>query len=105
MVNEFHQRLDSNGYIPSIIHNEGTCICCGTTLNLCRHEVFHGYANRRKSKELGLWVNVCPVCHMKIHNTDGELDLTLKKRGQECAMAFYDWTIDDFRKRFGRNYV
>ena len=105
MINEFGQRLDSNGYVPSIIHNEETCICCGTTLNLCRHEVFHGYANRQKSKELGLWVNVCPVCHFKIHNTDGELDLTLKKRGQECAMAVYGWSVDEFRKRIGRNYV
>ena len=105
MINEFGQRLDSNGYVPSIIHNEETCICCGTTLNLCRHEVFHGYANRQKSKELGLLVNVCPVCHFKIHNTDGELDLTLKKRGQECAMAVYGWSVDEFRKRIGRNYV
>ena len=105
MINEFGQRLDSNGYVSSIIHNEETCICCGTTLNLCRHEVFHGYANRQKSKELGLWVNVCPVCHFKIHNTDGELDLTLKKRGQECAMAVYGWSVDEFRKRIGRNYV
>ena len=105
MINEFGQRLDSNGYVPSIIHNEGTCIICGTTLYLTRHEVFHGYANRHKSKEYGLWVNVCPTCHFKIHNTDGELDLTLKVRGQEAAMAVYGWDKDEFRRRFGRNYV
>ena len=106
MTNEFGTPLDKNGYAPSIVSEEKICLCCYTSLNLQRHEIFHGNGRRDKSKALGLWVWLCPVCHIyKVHNSDGELDLRLKERGQEAAMAVYGWSKDDFRERFGRNYV
>ena len=106
MKNEYGVPLDKNGYAPSIISNDQVCLNCYTSMHLQRHEIFHGMANRKKSKEYGLWVLLCPVCHMtKVHNSDGELDLRLKERGQEAAMAFYGWDKEEFRKRFGRNYV
>lgn len=105
MIGETGVKLDKNGYSPSIMQQEDVCIFCNTTLYLQRHEIFHGYANRHKSKEFGLWVHVCPTCHFKIHHTDGELDLTLKKIGQETAMEYYAWDTDEFRRKFGRNYL
>ena len=106
MTNEYGQPLDRNGYAPSIISNEAVCLNCYTTLNLQRHEVFHGMAYRQKSKKYGLWVHLCPVCHMtKVHNSDGELDLRLKELGQETAMTVYGWSKEDFRDRFGRSYL
>ena len=105
MINEFGVKLDRNGYIPSVVQQDRVCIGCNTTLYLQRHEIFHGYANRQKSKELGLWVHVCPTCHYKVHNSDGEFDLRLKELGQDVAMTVYGWDKDEFRRRFGRNYL
>ena len=106
MTNEFGQQLDKNGYAPSIIQHEHVCLNCYTTYSLQRHEIFHGTGRREKSKALGLWVNLCQVCHMtKVHNSDGELDLKLKELGQETAMAVYGWSKDEFRERFGRSYL
>lgn len=106
MKNEFGVLLDKNGYAPSIISHENVCLNCYTTLNLQRHEVFHGTAFRQKSKAYGLWVLLCPVCHLtKVHNSDGELDLKLKELGQQTAMTCYGWSKEEFRERFGRNYV
>ena len=104
MKNEFFKNLDRNGYAPSILQQENHCFCCYGNMNLQRHEVFHG-SNREKSKMYGLWVQVCPVCHYKIHNGDGTLDKRLKVYGQQSAQTVYGWTESDFRKRFGKNYL
>lgn len=106
MKDDLFKRLDRNGYAPSIVQtdNERQCFVCYCNLNTQRHEIFHG-SNREKSKMYGLWVNVCPVCHYKIHNGDGTLDKRLKVYGQQTAMTVYGWTEEDFRKRFGKNYL
>ena len=104
VVNEYGEPLDSNGYAPSILQHENHCFICYRNMYAQRHEIFHG-SNRQKSKEYGLWINVCPVCHNSIHFTDGELDQRLKERGQDAAMAYYGWSTKDFIARFGRNYL
>ena len=105
MVNEYGVKLDSNGYAPSVINafESDACFLCDRMGDLVRHEVFHGN-NRQKSKALGCWVCLCPQCHMMLHSNQSE-DWSLKRLGQRCAMNWYDWTIEDFRKRFGRNYL
>ena len=95
---------DSNGYSPSILGAFDFCYVCYRHGDLARHEVFHG-ANRQKSKRFGLWINVCPSCHDKIHFTDGKLDRLLKENAQRQAMLVYGWDTDEFRRRFGKNYV
>ena len=102
--NEFMERLDRNGYAPSILQTGNHCFVCYGNMYLQRHEVFHG-PNREKSKMYGLWVNVCPACHHKIHNGDGGIDLKLKTYAQDVAMFMYNWTTQDFIKRFGKNYL
>jgi hypothetical protein len=32
-------------------------------------------------------------------------DNELKQIGQRAAMEKYNWSVDDFRKEFGRNYL
>lgn len=104
MKNEFGTQLDSNGYAPTILCTSASCaICRRSNVHLQRHEVFHG-ANRTKSKNYGLWLNVCMDCHALIHR-DGDLDRALKRQAQRHAMTVYKWTESDFRKRFGKNYV
>lgn len=72
-----------------------------------RHEIFFG-KNRKKSIEDGLVVFLEP----KMHNMskDGvhfnsEFDLTLKEAGQMVWMTYYKKTSDDFRQRYGKNYL
>lgn len=110
MTNEYGTKLDPNGYAPSILQDElGACCICGRrTRKLDRHEVFYG-AYRKKSKALGLWVEVCHIEHHifgpdAVHN-NRERDLVLKRQAQRKAMEVFEWTIDEFITRFGRNYL
>jgi len=105
MKNQFGERLDRNGYAESIVGESRSCYVCGRTDRpVQRHEVFHGY-NRTKSKNLGLWISVCDLCHGKIHHRNSEIDHWLKCRMQEIAMEHYGWSIEDFRREFGKNYI
>ena len=105
MTNEFGVRLDANGYAPSIIQpfETGVCCHCEASGDLARHEIFNA-SNRQKSKAYGLWVSLCPRCHMDVHEHP-QLAWQLKKVGQIRAMAEYNWTVEDFRERFGKSYV
>ena len=104
-TNEVGVMLDKNGYAPSIVDPyvdfDQRCFMCNWRGDLARHEIFNA-SNRQKSKAYGLWVYLCPRCHMKVHEHP---DRQLKKSAQWDAMAHYGWTIDDFRERFGKNYV
>ena len=106
MKNEYGVEVDRNGYAPSILNREydETCYICHRYMNVQRHEVFHG-SSRQKSKNYGLWINICHICHTKVHNGNGKLDNALKVDAQEKAMEYYGWTVDDFRKRFGKSYL
>lgn len=75
-----------------------------------RHEIFFGSANRKKSIKYKLYVFISPKDHNMsrygVHNIDGhEFDMHLKKVGQVAAMKAYDWSIEDFRKVFGKSYL
>lgn len=113
MLNEYGEKLDRNGYAPSILQMQGCepyCYLClrnGGTDPINRHEVFGG-PFRQKSKRLGLW---CYLCHNSCHQgTDGvhnnrEKELELKRRAQQAAMDFYGWSVEDFIREFGKNYL
>jgi hypothetical protein len=107
LTNEFGVKLDANGYAPSVVEpfDTGMCHRCGRMGDLVRHEVFHGIKNRKTSKALGAWVYLCPDCHNELHNLNPKLDWDLKRTSQLKVMAAYDWSIEDFRERFGRSYV
>lgn len=106
MTNEYGATLDRNGYAPNaLLHAGERCyLCCRSGVKLDRHEIFHG-AYRKKSKALGLWVTLCHDCHMELHHADATLDTALKQKGQRVAMERYGWTVDEFRRRFGKNYL
>ena len=97
---------DRNGYVPSILNvNDSECFVCGKGGDLARHEVFFGTAYRQKSKAFGLWVNVCPECHAAIHDRKNSLDRELKETAQAKAMLHYGWSFEQFRERFGKNWL
>ena len=108
--NEYGAELDRNGYAPSILQDdlEACFICFGCHEKLDRHEVFGG-ANRQKSKRLGLWVTLCHNQHhifgpRSVHQCR-EVDLALKRFAQRAAMLHYGWSVEDFIREFGRNYL
>lgn len=75
---------------------------------LHRHEVFFGTANRQKSIKLGLVVFLKPELHNA--SPDGvhfnrALNFELKRIGQRAAMRYYKWSVEDFIREFGRNYL
>ena len=74
-LNEYGEKLDSNGYAPSILHDKPVCLICGR-YGTARHEVYFGSAYRAKSKRLGLW-----------------------------AMEHYGWPEARFIQEFGRSYL
>lgn len=99
--------LDRNGYAPSIVQrNLSRCYwCAGSHEKLDRHEIFGG-SNRKKSKELGLWVMLCHnSCHLNGAHKHIAINLKLKKIGQRKAMKHYGWTTEDFIKIIGKNYL
>ena len=72
-----------------------------------RHEIFFG-KNRKKSIEDGLVVFLTPELHnmsnMGVH-FNWEFDQKLKETGQMIWMSHYHKTSDDFRQRYGKNYL
>lgn len=72
-----------------------------------RHEVFGG-ANRWKSIEDGLVIFLRPEDHnmgdFGIHK-NREFDLYAKRKAQARWMEFYGKTVEQFRARYGRNYL
>ena len=72
-----------------------------------RHEVFFGN-NRQKSIEDGLVVFLKPELH-NMSNEGVHFNLQfreyMQKEGQRQWMAYYDKSIEDFIKRYGKNYL
>lgn len=106
--------MDKNRYAHSIMQDtvfELFCYLCGANGaldKLDRHEIFGG-PYREKSKRLGLWVLLCHNdCHifgpLAAHN-NASTALRLKQDAQRRAMEAYGWSIEDFIREFGKNYL
>ena len=88
-----------------------TCWLCGrngSTDPLDKHHLF-GAANRDKSERYGLYVYLCHSrCHIfgsdAVHRNP-ETMRQLHEYGQRKAMREQGWSADDFRRKFGKNYL
>lgn len=92
--------------IDSILSNNKECYICGSTINLHRHHVFFGRANRRLSDEDGCVVYLCQAHHTGaygVHN-NRKLDLILKAKCEAEWLKRYG-DKKDFIKRYGKNYL
>ena len=107
LLNEYGQRLDGNGYAPSVIQSDMNrcyiCRCRGAKLD--RHEIYQA-SNRDKSKRYGCWILIChDYCHLNGVHNDAALRDLLQKECQQKAMETYHWSADDFTNIFGKNYL
>lgn len=91
----------------SLIQKEKKCLVCGTTQNIHTHEVFYG-RNRKNSIEDGCCVYLCGRHHNQgeqgIHFNE-ELDNSVKKMMETAWLKHYGKTVDDFIRRYRRNYL
>jgi Zn-finger protein len=92
-----------NKTISIIDNNKEECYICHCYTNAPMHHIFDGIANRPKSELYGLKVRLCDKCHYKEHHQKPFEEL--KIIGQQTFMNYYDKSIDDFIKIFGKNYL
>lgn len=84
------------------------CGANGASDPLDRHHIFGG-PYRKKSEKYGLTVYLChSSCHIfgqySAHQNKNTAQ-KLHQYGQRLAMEQNGWTIDEFIKEFGRNYL
>lgn len=93
----------------SIISNRDNCYICemykgiqtrGTEVHHC----IHGNANRRIADQDGLTVRLCNQCHRLLHDK-GIHDRDLQETAEKAYLEYYNASIDDFIKRYGKNYL
>lgn len=79
---------------------------CGDPLD--KHHVF-GAALRSKSEKYGLTVYIHhEKCHIFGENAvhrNSQINRRLQQIAQKKAMQKYNWTVEDFRKEFYKNYL
>lgn len=87
---------------------QGECFLCGAWGWVEEHHIF-GSANRKLSEKYGLKVKLCAIkCHRegpRAAHQCAETAQELHEYGQRKFMKEQGATIDDFRARFGKNYL
>ena len=87
------------------------CWLCGhngSSDPLDTHHIF-GASNRKKSERYGLTVDLCHnSCHIFGRNAVHQNPATMQELheyGQRKAMEENGWTVEDFRRVFGKSYI
>ncbi len=94
-------RMENNRF-SILTDNLNQCYYCNALKNDL-HEIFGG-CRRKVSIKYGLVVPVCRTCHMIIEN-DEEVKLKMKQNAEKLWIKYYNKTIEDFIKEFGKNYI
>lgn len=92
--------------MKSIMSEEKECYFCGTTLNLHKHHIYPGTANRKLSERWGCWCYLCAYHHNMsaagVHFNRAK-DLELK---QTCQKLFEEkHGHEKFVTVFGRSWL
>ena len=91
--------------------NTDKCFICKQNPNgdpLDKHHVYGG-ALRSKAERYGLFVyihhNKCHIFGEHAIHRDAEVNRQVQEYAQKKAMQVYNWTVDDFRREFYKNYI
>ncbi len=94
--------------MKSIMQVNKECYKCQTTIGLEEHHCLFGNA-RKKAEQDGLKVWLCYEHHRGtngVHGKNGmELAEQLKKEAELKWLEYNNKDIDDFIKRYGKNYL
>lgn len=94
--------------MKSIIDNTKKCYVCGTNNNLHYHHIFFG-KNRKNADKDGLTIYLCYNHHegtYGVHGKEGhKLDLKLKQLAEKKWLEYYNKEIEDFIRRYGKNFL
>ena len=94
--------------MKSIINQAKICYVCGTTSNLHLHHILFG-RNRKKADEDGLTIYLCYYHHEGtdgVHGFNGHnLDIELKQLAEKRWLEENNKQVEDFIKRYGKNYL
>ena len=86
---------------------KGVCYICKGFRPTENHHIFGG-KNRKRADADGVTVYLCHFCHNEppsgVHYNKAK-DMRLKQLGQRRWMEYYNKTVDDFIKVYGRNYL
>ena len=87
------------------------CFLCGMVgyvEHLDKHHIFGG-ALRNKSEKYGLVVylhhNRCHIFGENAVHKNARINRKLQAFAQKKAMLRYNWSVEDFRKEFYKNYL
>lgn len=89
-------------YQSIITPNEEQCFICHHKA-IEGHHIFYGSSKRKKSDEDGLVIPICRKCHSEIH--DKHKHTHLFRLGEIAYCNAYGKTEDEFRQRYGKNYL
>ncbi len=86
---------------------KGVCYFCGYEGQTHKHHCISGTANRRLADEYGLYVYLCPNCHMLAPNAVHRNSETARKLKQDAQRMFEEkrGTREEFRILFGKSYL
>lgn len=92
---------------PSLYPTDDGCFICHNP-TVVRHHIYGGHGRRPIADEEGCWVELCPYHHnmsdFGVH-FDHELDRFFKEDCERRWCAANGKGPDDFRDRFGVNYI
>ena len=91
--------------MKSALQNEKRCYVCGSEIDLERHHVLAGMANRRLSERNNLWVW---LCHRHHTGPDGaQYNAELNRRLKEDAQQAFEkeHTRQEWMDLFRKNYL
>ena len=95
--------------MDTIIQDTRECYRCGKTEPLQIHHLLAGsYRGNKKhpygAEKYGLKIYLCPECHRFVHDHE-DIMREYRKMAQLKAMEFYGWSVDDFIRKVGRNFL
>lgn len=85
-----------------LTNNLNQCYICKASKNDL-HEIFGG-CRRQVSMKYGLVIPVCRNCHTRIENNE-EIKLKMKQDAEKKWLEYYNKSIEDFIREFGKNYI